>query len=392
MWFGALVPACFQPVYEGTACSADGACPAGLRCRLDLNVCTRGAISDAAIVSIDGGVFGDAGVDAMGSSDAQSCFGSLPRVCFTTPPTASIFISSNSALDTSNSPMCNPNHDQADKYCVIAGTSFVISTAATLRASGAKPLVLISTSAMFDLSGSIDVSSHAGTLVGAGGNSEDCVVGSAATMDSGGAGGSFGGKGGDGKTIDGMGGIAAAAMTTFPTKLRGGCQGGAGAGDPRGVGGNGGGAVEIVASKVVMGGQINASGAGGHGGGSTKCGGGGGGSGGMIVIDSPAISLIGTAAVFANGGGGAQGGETGGGHEGADGGEALAPLIAAVGGKTAGLGGGGGGNGAAGPGSKDGDTAVNAPSSNGGGGGGGGASGFIRAPAAGSTLISPTPE
>ena len=359
-------------------------------------MCTRGAISDAAVAidaavaSIDTSIDGD--IDAVVSPDAQSCYGTLPRICFTTLPTAPVQIASITVVDTSNSPMCNPNHDQADEYCVIAGTSFVISSAVTLRASGPKPLVLISTSAMFDLSGSIDVSSHAGTLTGAGGNSADCVAGSAATMNSGGAGGSFGGKGGDGKTADGVGGVAAPPTTTFPTKLRGGCKGGDGAGDPRGIGGNGGGAVEIIAPKVVVGGQINASGAGGHGGAANKSGGGGGGAGGMIVIDAPLIMLVGTASVFANGGGGAQGGATGGGHEGADGGEALAPLTPAIGGKTAALDGGGGGNGAAGTTSKDGDTAVNAAGPNGGGGGGGGASGFVRAPGATSTMIAPAPE
>ena len=55
-------------------------------------------------------------------------------------------------------------------------------------------------------------------------------------MSSGGSGGTFGGRGGDGKTIDGVGGIAVAGTTMFPTKLRGGCKGGAGAGGPPAVG------------------------------------------------------------------------------------------------------------------------------------------------------------
>ncbi|MEO7729637.1 MAG: hypothetical protein ABIY55_01590 [Kofleriaceae bacterium] len=370
-----LAPACgFQSQPNGT--TSDG----------------KPAIIDAA-PTIDGATDApiDAAIDAI-PPDAQACFGSLPRICFMTLPTAPVQIALGTVVDTNNSPMCNPNHDQADKYCVIAGTSFVIPTGITLRANGPKPLVLISTDEMFDLSGSIDISSKAGTNTGAGGNNEGCVAGAVATMSSGGAGGSFGGKGGDGKAVDGVGGIGVAAMTTFPPVLRGGCKGGAGAGMSAGVGGSGGGAVEIVGPKVVIGGQVNASGAGGHGGGRKKCGGGGGGAGGMIVIDSPMISLVGTATVFANGGGGAQGGEDKGGGEGADGGEALTALTPAFGGNTVTLNGGAGGPGAAGTRSKDGDAATNAPGSNGGGGGGGGASGFIRAPGVTSTLVAPTPE
>ncbi|MEO7729635.1 MAG: hypothetical protein ABIY55_01580 [Kofleriaceae bacterium] len=396
---GVLVPACFQPVYEGTACGPNNACPAGLICRLDQNVCGQptsvgldAAVVDGSIGSTVVDASSDASVDATARPDAQACFGTLPRICFTALPTAAVQIAAGTVIDTTNSPMCNPDHDQADKYCVIAGASFTIPTGITLRANGPKPLVLISTTMKFDLSGSIDVSSKAGTNIGAGGNNEDCVAGPVATLNSGGAGGSSGGRGGDGKTIDGVGGIAVAGATTFPTKLRGGCKGGAGAGDPIGTGGNGGGAVEIIGPEVLIGGQINASGAAGRGGGPKKCGGGGGGSGGMIVIEAPVIMLVGTATVFANGGGGAQGGEGKGGGDGADGGEALDPRVPALGGNRAGLSGGAGAPGAAGTGSKDGDAAVNAAGSNGGGGGGGGASGFIRAPGATSTMIAPAPE
>jgi hypothetical protein len=303
---GVLVPACFQPVYDRPACGPNQECPPGLTCRVD-NICEPDTMIDAAVARTDAAVV-DVRLDAALPPDAQACFGTFVRVCFSTAPSAAVLVDSMLVIDTNNALLCDQTNDQASQYCVIAGTSITIAPGATLRAFGAKPLLLISTVGMFDLSGNIDVSSKAGANVGAGGNSAACVAGAAATMTSGGAGGSFGGRGGDGKTIDGVGGLAAPGSTTFPTTLRGGCQGGAGAGDPSGSGGNGGGAVAIVAPRVAIGGRINASGAGGHGGGAKKCGGGGGGSGGMIVIESPAISLVGTAAVFATGGGGAQGG------------------------------------------------------------------------------------
>jgi hypothetical protein len=336
----------------------------------------------------------DAAIDAMIPLDAQACFGTLARVCFTTMPTAAVVVDTRRVIDTNDPAMCDANHDQTASYCVIAGTSFTILKAGTVRASGNKPLVLISTSGTFQVAGLIDVSSAAGTNLGAGGNSSDCVAGTAATGTSGGYGGSFGGVGGSGKTIDGAGGAAPAGMTAFPGVLRGGCSGGDGAGDPDGGGhgGNGGGAVQIVAPKVDISGSITASGAGGHGGDPEKCGGGGGGAGGMIVIESPMITTTPAATLFANGGGGAQGGEMKGSGKGADGGESLLPLVAALGGKTSGNNGGAGGNGAAGTGSKDGDAAVNSAGGMGGGGGGGGASGFIRAPGATSPLISPAPQ
>ena len=359
-----------------------------------------GQVATDAAATIDAAATVDAAatIDAAIALDAQACFGTIARVCFATPPTGPANIPS-MAINTNDAPECNANHNQVDKYCVIAGTSVTLGAGVVLRAFGDKPLVLISTTAMFDLSGEIDVGSKAGTDVGAGGNPSDCGVSSAVTGSSGGAGGSFGGVGGTGNPVAGAGGIAAPALSTFPTKLRGGCKGGFGANNPmgngtggNGTGGYGGGAVAIVAPQVMITGQITASGAGGHGGGASKCGGGGGGSGGMIVIESALISMAGgQAALFANGGGGGQGGEMKSGGGGADGTESVGPFAIARGG-TSSLHGGGGANGAAGNGNKNGDSAANMPGGGGGGGGGGGASGVIRAPGAATSMIAPAPE
>jgi hypothetical protein len=200
----------------------------------------------------------------------------------------------NMTIDT-DGPMCDTRNNQASRYCVIAGSSITLASGKTLIAHGSKPLVLLATS-MFDLAGTIDVSSKRGGTPGAGALAS-CPNTTAAAGNSGGFGGSFGGKGGDGGTIagtpDGTNGIAAPALPTLPTDLRGGCPGGNGSSTTAGIapaGGSGGGAVLIIAvDKIQMNGTINASGSGGKGGPNMKSGGGGGGSGGMIVLDSPMI-------------------------------------------------------------------------------------------------------
>lgn len=291
-------------------------------------------------------------------------------------------------------------------YCVIAYSKITLASAATLTAHGSRPLVLLATSS-FDLEGTIDVSSGPGRS-GAGAPPPGKCQGTAATGHSGGYGGSFGGKGGDGgKPLSGTGeagGVATAPLGSIPKILQGGCPGGAGAtdGGPGGAGGDGGGAVLIISPMIKVNGKIKASGAGGHGGGSSAAasGGGGGGSGGMIVLDGtiaaatpPAFEIW----LFANGGGGGQGGTaTGAGTgAGADGGESLAPMIAAPAGNDGNRSGGAGGIGSYGTSRTDGAPAGNAFNSGGGGAGGGG-TGFIHmpsnAPAIAGAMFAPAPS
>jgi hypothetical protein len=319
--------------------------------------------------------------------DAQACFGSFPAVCFTEVPTKPVMLTADLTIDTSASAMCDQHNDQMAKYCVVAGTSFTLAAAKTIRATGTKPLVLLSTSTM-SIQGIIDVSSNrmAGPLAtGAGANPTACTNGAPPEMAGGGYGGSFGGKGGNGErlgTASATSGVAAAALTTPPTLLRGGCPGGNGDATG-GTGGSGGGAVALIAmTSIQLDGKLNASGSAGHGGPAAKSGGGGGGSGGMIVLDAPSITAAATGLLFANGGGGGQGGAGAGAGMGigADGGESLDPASPAPAGNNGGRDGGFGGTGSSGtrlPGNNGGipTTAQN----NGGGGGGGGAAGFIRA-------------
>ena len=294
---------------------------------------------------------------------------------------------------------CDQNNDQQARYCVMAGAGFTLMTGATLTAHGGKPLVLLSTMTM-DLLGDIDVSSHhAGAqLRGAGSNPTNAGACSfmtepvVATMGGGGYGGSFGTKGGAGGNAAAQStgkGVAGTRLDAFPTTLRGGCRGGDGAAiaGTIGAGGDGGGAIGLVAGMQIQVGssKINASGRGGHGSSvGPTAGGGGGGSGGTIVFDSPLLMFGAQARLWANGGGGGQGSSPA--AVGADGGESTNPMGPAPGTNGLGTGGDGGlGSTGANPG-----AAGFSASTSGGGGGGGGGGGYIHAPGFGDPgLISP---
>jgi len=316
--------------------------------------------------------------------DAQTCFGTFTKVCFTTAPSKAFTVTGPVDIDTDATVMCDQQNDKMASFCVVGATAVSIPALQTLRAHGSKPLLLVSSSTIsIAATGTLDVHSNGGatSVRGAGANPADCVILAAADGMGGGFGGSFGGKGGDGEKVGGSaGGLASPALTTPPAALRGGCAGGNGANDG-GLGGNGGGAVELIAAtSIQLDGTINASGAGGHGSPATKSGGGGGGSGGMIVLESPSILGVGTGTMFANGGGGGQGG-TGGGQAalGMDGAESPGPTTAGAGGVNAATDGGFGGSGSFGPNKIAGLNAGGGAGSQGGGGAGGGGVGFIRA-------------
>jgi len=334
----------------------------------------------------------DASQVTDGQPDASTCFGSFVRICFSLVPETPQTFMEDFEVDTDATDAtakCDQHNNQAASYCVIAGTGFSIAATKTLSTHGSKPLVLLSTTT-FSLSGIIDVSSgHTpGVPPAAGANSSMCPAGLDATGSSGGYGGSFGDRGGDGQSVDGQQGAPPAALRSFPATLRGGCPGGAGAG-PGGAGGSSAGAVAIIATTIHLDGNIYASGSGGLGGPTSKSGGGGGGSGGMIVLD--AFSIDGNGILVANGGGGGQGGTPPGtkGGSGSVGGESMDLLVAAAGGADPGKGGGGGGAGSVGPTLTGANASATPPI--GGGGAGGGAAGFIRAHGATTVPTSPPP-
>lgn len=300
-----------------------------------------GVVADAAAAE-DSAVIVDAPLDAaVIPPDARACFGNLVSICLTRLPTEPVlFAGSMPPLDTGVNTSCTQVVAQngGASLCVVAGTS--VTVASSLTVVGGRPLVLIGTGTV-SVTGVLDASStQIGPRRGAGANPIGCPVNSVAGQGDtagggGGAGGSFGiagGNGGDGDTNDNgqPGGIAdggnAAPAQPSPLVLRGGCpggRGGASASDrPGGTGGDGGGAIYLIAgTSITIAGDVFASGAGGGATSTTtgiEQGGGGGGAGGMIVLDAPAIDAPGR--VVANGGaGGGGGGLSRGGTPGADG-------------------------------------------------------------------------
>lgn len=296
---------------------------------------------------------------------------------------------------------------------VIWTTRFLVGGFTILRATGTRPLMIVSTGNI-SIVGKLDVSSfRAGNAfsIGAGANPSECPAsppGPGQTCGghggSGGGGGGFGaqggagGEGGDGHNCgtDGVpGGAGGLALAGGPGSLRGGCAGADGAQNDsgtasRGIAGPGGGALHLTAlSSLTISGVIHAGGAGGQPGLADRAGGGGGGTGGMIGLEATTINLNAAAVLAANGGGG------GGGADGS-------PAGAGVDGQPSGVvavGGIGQGNGAAGGNGGAGATPAgqNGSPAERGGGGGGGAVGVIEllspnAPQiAGTAVTSPAP-
>lgn len=261
---------------------------------------------------------------------------------------------------------------------VVVARTIDIEVMVTLRATGARPLILVSWE-NFSISGVIDVGSSA-TEIGAGANDTDCDSAEPGEDDNdgggGGGGGGFGGDGGDGADArdgsDAAGGNGGQAVTA--PSFRGGCAGGDGGdgeSDIGGIGGNSGGAVYLLARETLtISGSVTSGGQGGTGSQGDRSGGAGGGSGGMIGMEAANITLVSGAIIAANGGGG--GGGTN--QATADPGQAgQASAVAALGGAGEASPAGDGGNGSAGASS----VGLIGTTSNRGGGGGGGGAGVI---------------
>jgi hypothetical protein len=329
-------------------------------------------------VHIDAAAGDDDAPNDVSTTDALDCYGHTD-LCVLTPPSDRNFGAQ--TINTSAASSCDDLVDQPNngpQLCVLIGRTVIVS--GVVKATGTRPLVILATETLsITTDGQIDVASRTDTVIGAGANPMACVDGTAgANTDNidagGGAGASFRGKGGDGGAADGIGGNAAQPLMSAPMLVRGGCKGrlgGKAVGAIAYPGGDGGGAVFLVAgTRIEVTGDINASGGGGKGGaigGNANSGGAGGGSGGLIWLDAPSVIVAGD--VFANGGGG--GGSSAGAFPGGTGGTSADPVTGGAAGTSSN---GDGGTGAAGS-TLDGAPGV---SSAGGGGGGGGGAGFIQ--------------
>ncbi len=375
IWLFGLLPACFDPKYDHPACGPNGACPSGLTCSAQLICEDRGnAISDAGTDSPN-----------IPPVDALACYGTdIVKICFASAPTQPLVISNVTTIDTMTSSICVATVSGGTNYCVVAGTSIMVN--GTLRATGAKPLVLIASDSII-ISQLIDVGSHRTTpeFIGAGADPATCTAGTPAGTRGGGAGGSFTGKGGNGGSASGggAGGQPVNGITSI-TELRGGCPGQDGDGGGKGTRGHGGGAVYLIAVNRIdiTGPGINAAGEGGAPGaasGGISSGAGGGGAGGVIGFDAPTLTC--SSLILANGGGGGEGsGVNASGTAGADP-STTASAIGGTGGSSIGGDGGNGSSGAAGGAGASGKNGSTLSGTDGGGGGGGGGAGLIKGPA-----------
>lgn len=215
--------------------------------------------------------------------------------------------------------------EQADgtKALVVSVDRLRIAEPATLRVIGSLPLIVAAASTI-EIDGRLDAGSHAGEP-GPGAQPIGCTASAGwfgtngLQFAAGGGGGAFGGDGGDGGDADqstingGNGGRATSAPVAV---VRGGCRGGDGGyisqvnASARGIGGDGGGAVQLAAAEritISSTGRLAASGAGGRASASSSgSGGGGGGSGGMVGLEAATVVIRG-GNVVANGGGGGNG-------------------------------------------------------------------------------------
>lgn len=286
----------------------------------------------------------------------------------------------------------------ADALTVAAGSTFEVT--------GARPLIIAVRNGA-TINGTIDVGSTPGRSgpgadrncsTAAGGNG-GTGTGSGSATAGGGGGGAFGTDGAAGAVGEGSAaaGTAGAAMTYAGlVPLRGGCNGGNGgrSSTPDGIGGHGGGAIQLtVGGTLAIGGtgRVAAQGERGQGGlntggnmNSTRGGGGGGGSGGGVLLEAQILTLASMGAVTANGG---SGGEAAGGSTGADGADGAQATADVAPGGVSPTCGGNGGAGAAG------NTAaqsgfVGGCSFGDSGGGGGGGVGFIVLKASTSCTLS----
>jgi hypothetical protein len=359
--------------------SDEFACVTTADCAAD-RVCDRGFC----VAGDDVGNGPDAGaVPDGGTTELCGTWGAVHfDPCTIVAPLGPLVLAGANTYDTTNGILVTPAGEIAtatqllSTARLISVSAFTLSPGATLRVTGARPLVIASWSTI-EVAGAIDASSgYAGD--GAGANPKACgALAAQPGVDAGvgaggGGGGGYGGTGGLGGVGDGGDGGPGGGAAAPSNELRGGCRGANGGtgNSAGGTGGSGGGSIQLSArTSIAIDGIVHAGGAGGAGATGTDGGGGGGGSGGRIGLDATTIAIGATAILAANGGGGGGGSASAAGGRGGDG---AASRAAAAGGTSDGDGGGGAGGASllvdGGTGTSDDDH---------GAGGGGGAAGLV---------------
>jgi len=360
---------------------------------------------------VDGGPVADGGGDDAGAGvDAGPCEMFAAQhfpPCSIPAPSPGIEITTDATYDTTDGtgplgPGLVIVQDGGVNARLVSLEWLRIASGARLRVVGSMPLIVASWSTI-EVDGELDASSELGGSIGAGAAAGPCFPatsgGSGTSGSGGGGGGGFRGRGGNGGRADGNGtsgglpGGMGGTNVTRPPNVRGGCHGADSGGTDRGVGmgGWGGGAVQLTAlDSITVTGTLHAGGAGGGGGpDSSAAGGGGGGSGGYVGLEATTLLIVGVLA--ANGGAGGEGCNRS--TTGADGEDGRPDDVRARGGSGSGSEGTDGGDGTA-------SSIVTGEDvsglENGGGGGGGGGAGFIllwadSPPDLGSATVSPLP-
>jgi hypothetical protein len=243
-----------------------------------------------------------------------------------------------------------PQLADGSEVAVLHVASLTIAPDVVVAVTGARPLVVVSRGDIA-VGGTLDAGAHA-TLAGPGASPAGAGgVGlhAGSYLDGGGGGAGHGEGGGDGGEARYAGttacsGTSVGALATAGTAgdgdddaalewLVGGAAGGAGGSScpSQGLGGAGGGALQLSSfTRISVAGLVRAGGGGGRGG--SNCGpmdasaGGGGGAGGSIYLEAPEVSVLASGAITANGGGGGSGGSSNQvGMPGADGGADASP-------------------------------------------------------------------
>ncbi len=241
--------------------------------------------------------------------------------------TTDLVVSDSMTIDTATMGTRRTQRDGSEAAVLVYSS---ISVGNVLRIVGPVPLILVARDGI-TVGGSIDVSAM-DALPGPGGRRGAEGSGASASgpgngrggghegayEDGGGGGGGqcgTGGRGGNGDPARGGDGGGRTDAAADPETLRGGGGGGAGNGDGGrfGVGGAGGGAVQLSSrGTITIGGSVLARGSpgrAGSGGSGNDGAGGGGGAGGWILVEAPSVVIGGTLdASGANGGSGDSGG------------------------------------------------------------------------------------